>query len=108
MTRFHLSRSAKKDYKKILIDSMRQFGVFQQEHYRQLLDLAMEEVAANPMKPRTKARDDLGSGIRTYSIAKRGRNASHQLYFRVGQDGIVAILRILHIRMEVSRHFPHQ
>jgi toxin ParE1/3/4 len=39
-------------------------------------------------------------------IARYGRKASHFVVFRVSEEQVLDILRILHDRMDLSRHIP--
>jgi toxin ParE1/3/4 len=66
-------------------------------------------VAREPERLNSHARDDLQPGIRSFHIgllATGSGNGRHILYYRLADDGIVDILRILHDRMEISGRVP--
>ena len=95
----------------ILRESARLFGPKQRERYADLIRAAAEMAAADPLRPGSRARDELGAGVRSFHVelaARRRGAASHLLYYVPGGGvpkavGIV-ILRILHEAMEPSRH----
>ena len=72
----------------------------------------MRQVAAEPDGPLTKKRPDLRSGIRSFHVRYARRSAEgatvrrpvHVLYYRVAEEGVIEIIRVLHERMEPSRH----
>jgi toxin ParE1/3/4 len=45
-------------------------------------------------------------GLRTLHIARRGRRGRHFLMYRVAQATTIEVVRILHDRMELTRHLP--
>ena len=72
----------------------------------------MRKVADDPRGATTRDRSDLLRGIRSFHLrhapaagpqAKVGRPV-HVLYYRVVRPGLVEIVRVLHERMEPSRH----
>lgn len=72
----------------------------------------MRKIAADPDDPTTRNRNDLLPGIRSLHLrhARRERRAGsvrqpvHVIYYRVSEPGVVEIVRVLHERMEPSRH----
>jgi toxin ParE1/3/4 len=72
----------------------------------------MRQVAAEPEGPLTKKRLELRSGIRSFHVRYARRSAEgigvrrpvHVLYYRVVQEEVIEIVRVLHERMEPSRH----
>lgn len=80
--------------------------------YRACLAAAMRRIAADPNGRSTVARADLVPGIRSFHI-RHSRNESreapvanpaHVVFYRVIEAGMVEIARVLHDRMEPSRH----
>ena len=72
----------------------------------------MRKVAAAPGGPATRDRTDLRPGIRSFHLrhvrgdapqAKVSRPV-HILYYRAAAPGLIEIVRVLHERMEPSRH----
>jgi len=111
MARFRLARPAQLDLADILSTSAQRWGVEGQERYAAVLAAAMRQVAAEPSGPLTRKRPDLRSGIRSFHVRHARRSAEanvrrpvHVLYYRVAGNGVIEIVRVLHERMEPSRH----
>jgi toxin ParE1/3/4 len=71
----------------------------------------MRQVAAEPDGPLARKRPDLRSGIRSFHVRRARRSAEatvgkpvHVLYYRVAEEGVIEIVRVLHERMEPRRH----
>lgn len=112
MGRFRLARPAQIDLANILATSAERWGAEGQQRYAAVLAAAMRQIAAEPDGPLTRKRPDLRSGIRSFHVryarrsgegAKVGRPV-HVLYYRVAEEGVIEIVRVLHERMEPSRH----
>lgn len=98
---------AEKDIKEILAFSLERFGRFQAIRYRAMLDAAMERLGERP--ERGRARPDIHLHARLYRIGTPGNRAAHQLLYRIVlEPREVQIIRVLHLAMEVSRHWPEQ
>ncbi len=75
----------------------------------------MRKVAAAPKGPGTRDRSDLRPGIRSFHLrlarddvpSGRVKRPVHILYYRVAEAELIEIVRVLHGRMEPSRHL-HQ
>jgi len=112
MARFRLARPAQIDLANILSMSVERWGAAGRQRYAAVLAAAMRQVAAEPDGPLTKNRPDLRSGIRSFHVRHARRSAQgaavrrpvHVLYYRVAQEGVIEIVRVLHERMEPSRH----
>lgn len=112
MARFRLARPAQTDLANILSISAEGWGPEGQQRYAAVLAAAMRHVAAEPEGPLTKKRPDLRAGIRSFHVRHARRSAeaamvrrpAHVLYYRVAQKGVIEIVRVLHERMEPSRH----
>ena len=112
MARFRLSLLARADLAQILATSAERWGIEGRRRYAAVLAAGMRKVAAEPEGPATRERVELSRGIRSFHL----RNASADktqaqvrrpvqvLYYRVVRLGIVEIVRVLHERMEPSRH----
>ena len=96
MAEFRLSPAAQADLDGIFDYSARQWGVAQAVQYVDDLQRVCAELAETP----TQAFDfgHIRPGYR------RGMAGSHSIYFRIEDYGI-AVIRILHQRMDASRHF---
>ena len=112
MARFRLSRPAQADLKYILATSADRWGIEGRRRHAAILAAAMWTVAAEPEGPTTRARTELFRGVRSFHIRhavgddpkRKVRSPVHVLYYRVIQPELVEIIRILHERMEPSRH----
>ena len=112
MARFRLARPAQIDLANILATSAERWGAEGQRRYAAFLAAAMRQVAAEPDGPLTRKRPDLRSSIRSFHIryarpsagGAKVRKPVHVLYYRVAEEGVIEIIRVLHERMEPSRH----
>jgi toxin ParE1/3/4 len=72
----------------------------------------MRKIAAEPEGPATRRREELRPGIRSFHLrharstdqAGRVRRPVHVLYYRAVTPDLIEIVRVLHERMEPSRH----
>jgi toxin ParE1/3/4 len=112
MARFRLSRPAQIDLASILATSAERWGTDGRQVYAAVLADAMRHVADEPRGALTKKRTELRSGIRSFHVryARRSaatakvRRAVHVLYYRVVQEGVIEVVRVLHEKMDPSRH----
>ena len=112
MARFRLARPAQIDLASILATSAERWGADARQRYAAVLADAMRQVADEPEGPLTKKRTELRSGIRSFHVRSARRSADtarvrtpvHVLYYRVAQQGVIEIVRVLHERMDPSRH----
>ena len=113
MARYRLSGPAKADIAAILRRSEELHGKDARVRYRACLTAAMRRVAASPEGHSTADRSELRPGIRSFHIRhSRGEsreapvvaNPVHVIFYRVVQPDIVEIVRVLHERMEPTRH----
>lgn len=112
MTRYRLSEPAQADIAFILRTSEARHGILARIRYRALLAAALRRVAADPGGLSTVDRSDLLEGLRSFHI-RHSRSESreapvrdpvHVIFFRAAAPGLVEIVRVLHERMEPSRH----
>lgn len=112
MARFRLARPALIDLANILATSAERWGADGRQRYAAVLAAAMRQVADEPEGPLTRKRPELRSGgIRSFHVryARRPEGAKvrrpvHVLYYRVAEEGVIEIVRVLHERMDPSRH----
>jgi toxin ParE1/3/4 len=112
MARFRIARPAQADLANILSTSAERWGAEGQQGYSAVLVAAMRQVVAEPEGPLTKKRPELRSGLRSFHIrhvrrsagAEEVRRPVHVLYYRIAEKGVIEIVRVLHERMEPSRH----
>ena len=112
MARYRLSDPAEVDLAGILRASETRHGVEARIRYRGLLTAAMRRVATSPLGVSSLDRGELSAGLRSLHIG-RARNESreapvaepvHVVFYRAIEPGLVEIVRVLHERMEPSRH----
>jgi toxin ParE1/3/4 len=112
MARFRLSLPARADLAQILATSVERWGTEGKRRYAKVLAAGMRKVAADPDGPTTRDRAALRRGIRSFhlrnarvgDVEAKVRKPVHVLFYRVAGPGVVEIVRILHERMEPSRH----
>ena len=116
MARFRLSLLARADLAQILAVSAEQWGTEGRRRYAAVLAAGMRKVAAEPDGPATRDRAELSRGIRSFHLRNaraddtvtKVRKPVHVLFYRVLKSGQVEIVRVLHERMQPSRHVDAQ
>jgi len=116
MARFRLARPAQIDLTNILATSAGRWGAEGRHRYAAILVAAMRQVAAEPEGLLTKKRPELRAGLRSFHTrhvrstpaAAKVKRPVHVLYYRVAQNGVIEIVRVLHERMEPGRHLDEQ
>ncbi len=112
MVRYRLSEAAKADIASTLRASETLHGTEARIRYRALLTAAVRRIAAEPMGLSTVDRGDLFVRGRSFHI-RHSRHESreapvgdpvHVIFYRAPGPGFVEIIRVLHERMERSRH----
>ncbi len=96
MINYKLSPLAEKDLQKILSTTIDTWGVEQAKIYAESLDTALMKLAQYPESGRT--RNELYVNARSFPVEK------HIIFYRIAQTGI-EVARILHQRMDPSKHF---
>jgi toxin ParE1/3/4 len=76
-----LAAQAELDFSEIITWTLKKFGEHQAETYAETLTLAIEALHDGPEQLGAKARDDIGSGIRTLHVARQGRSGRHFVVF---------------------------
>jgi toxin ParE1/3/4 len=112
VARFRLSRSAQEDIARILATSAERWGADARRRYAALLAAAMKKMAADPVGSATRSRAELLTGMRSFHLRYAGgggpepkvKRPAHILYYRPIEPGLIEIVRVLHERMEPSRH----
>ena len=95
MAEYRLTPAAEGDLESIWIYTAQQWGVEQANRYTDFLTSAFAELAQSPET--AIACDDIRPGYRRRSVER------HMIYFRITNYGI-AVVRILHGRMDAPRH----
>ena len=95
MAEYRLTPAAEIDLEEIWTHTARQWGVEQANRYTDILAAAFAELAQSPKT--APACDHIRPGYRRRSVER------HLIYFRITTYGL-AIVRILHDRMDAPRH----
>lgn len=112
MARYRLSKPAKADIASVLRTSETMHGAQARIRYRALVTAALRRIAADPTDLSTVDRSELLEGVRSFHI-RHSRTESreapvgdpvHVIFYRAVGPGLVEIVRVLHERMEPSRH----
>ena len=101
-----LAAQAELDFYEIITWTLENFGERQAETYAETLTLAIEALHDGPEQLGAKAQDDIGPGIRTLHVARRGRSGRHFVVFSEAKDKYIDVLRLLHDSMDLARHIP--
>jgi len=109
MARFRLSAPAKADLRNILAKSLERWGAEGRSRYAALRADSLRSLAAQPTGPTTRTRDELLPGVRSFHVRHgRGEHALrqpvHVLYYRTIRPDLIEVVRVLHERMDPSRH----
>jgi toxin ParE1/3/4 len=98
-----LSAAAEADYDAILRWTAARFGTSQARAYGTLLSVALVRLERGPTVSGARQRDEIGPGLRTLHVGRRGR---HIILFQIGlaPDRAIDVLRILHDAMDLVRH----
>ncbi|MDD2882209.1 MAG: type II toxin-antitoxin system RelE/ParE family toxin [Rhodoferax sp.] len=104
-----LASAAEEDYQDILQWTVDKFGLDQAHTYAETLSATIEDLCAGPEILGIKTRSEIGLGLYTLHVARKGRKGRHFLMFQVGHlQGVevIDVLRILHDSMDLQRHLP--
>jgi toxin ParE1/3/4 len=102
--RVRLAQQAELDLFEIAKWTAQNFGARQAEYYAGTVSLAIEALNDGPEIMGSKARDEVGPGIRTLHVARHGRKGRHFVVFRVSGEDVLDVLRLLHDSMDLARH----
>ena len=96
MSNYRLSPLAEEDLFKIISTTIESWGSAQAKVYAQTIDSALLKLAQYPDFGRE--RSDVYNGARSFPVEK------HIVFYQVRDNGI-DVARILHQRMDLSKHF---
>lgn len=115
-TRYRISHTARSDITDILEYTQTQFGTDARLRYQQLLRTAFEDLARAPSRIGSCMRDEIGSGLRSFHLTHSRRRAEdehglvkhprHVVFYRIADDQVMEVVRILHDAMEARLHLP--
>ena len=98
MGEYRLAPAAERDLERIWEYTIVEWSAAQAERYTETLLAAFQDLADDPTGLRSVACDHVRRGYRRRQVGR------HVVYFRAEEYG-VAIVRVLHERMDAPRHF---
>ncbi|RBH53607.1 MULTISPECIES: type II toxin-antitoxin system RelE/ParE family toxin [Pseudomonas] len=114
MGKYRLSHTALSDIEDVLRYSHIQFGSHARVRYQALIRAAIEDLAETPNRVGSNPRDELSVGLRSFHLTYVRNQAAtatgtvqrprHIVFYRLADDQIIEIVRILHDAMEVRQH----
>jgi toxin ParE1/3/4 len=99
VTRYILSPAARADLDEIWEYSAENWGTEQAERYVFAIRAACEALASGKLKGRST--EDVRAGFRKQTVG------SHLLFYRVTDEAVIDVIRILHQRMDFSSRLDH-
>ncbi|MEO0515329.1 MAG: type II toxin-antitoxin system RelE/ParE family toxin [Planctomycetota bacterium] len=97
---------ARRDIEAALQNTLDRFGLTKHDDYRELVRLALTAIANDPEALPAKHRDDLHLDVLIFHIGRTGRKARHFFVYRIADDGVVEVARLLYDGMDIVKHLP--
>jgi len=117
MPQYRISNAARADIVDILRLSQMQFGDQARQHYQALILAALQAIAGTPYRVGSHDRDEIAPGLRSYHLIYSRQHAKqthgtvksprHIVFYRVANDEVIEVVRLLHDAMEVQLHLPN-
>ena len=96
---------ARHDVADILEWTAERFGSQQAATYADALAAAIMRLARDTGHASARKRDDIKPGLRSLHLAAVQPRARHLIFFRVADDGSIAVTRVLHDSMDLRGRF---
>ena len=113
MLNYRIAAAAQRDLEELVAYTAERFGELALDRYLRLLDVAIGNLRMDPQCVGVRV---FSETLRSYhlSICKEQarttmgvvKNPRHLIFFRLGQDGVLEIVRLLHDSMDFERHLP--
>jgi toxin ParE1/3/4 len=117
MPQYRISDAARADIVDILRHSETQFGGQARQCYQALILAALQAIANTPYRIGSYERNELETGLRSYHLIYSRQKAKqthgmvksprHVVFYRVANDEVIEVVRLLHDAMEVKLHLPN-
>ncbi|MBV4496033.1 type II toxin-antitoxin system RelE/ParE family toxin [Pseudomonas sp. SWRI12] len=117
MSQYRISNAARADIVDILRLSLTQFGDQARQRYQILILTALQDIAGMPSRIGSQDRDELAPGLRSYHLIYSRQQAKHPfgtvksprhiVFYRVANDDVIEVVRLLHDAMEAQLHLPN-
>ena len=104
-----LSAAAERDFQEILRWTADRFGRPQASTYAKVLSAALKALVLGPTIIGVRRRDEIGPGLLTLHVARKGNKGRHFVLFRITpnrDERTIDVLRLLHDTMDISLHLP--
>ncbi len=106
--KLRISQDAERDIEQVLTTTYDKFGEHKYAEYRGLVALTLQELGSDPTNARTKTRPEIHPQARTVHLARKGKAARHFILYRIVDESIVEIGRLLYDGMDLAQHLPEQ
>jgi toxin ParE1/3/4 len=117
MPQYQITNAARADIVDILRLSPTQFGDQARQRYQALILAALQALASTPYRIGSHDRDELAPGLRSYHLIYSRQQAKHPnrtvksprhiVFYRVANDDLIEVVRLLHDAMDVQLHLPN-
>lgn len=118
MPQYRISDAARSDIVDILRHSQVEYGDPARRRYQALILTALQSIASTPQCIGSQQRNELAPGLRSYHLnyarqqAKQSegtvKSPRHIVFYRVANDQVIEIVRLLHEAMEVRMHLSDE
>ncbi|MGE7957486.1 type II toxin-antitoxin system RelE/ParE family toxin [Pseudomonas sp. NPDC089530] len=117
MPQYRISNAAHTDVVDILRFFQAQFGDQARQRYQALILTALQDIAGTPYRMGCHDRAELAPGLRSYHLIYSRQQAKqphgtvkslrHIVFYRVTNDEVIEVVRLLHDALEVQMHLPN-
>ena len=97
----HLAAAAERDFQEILRWTVANVGPRQAKTYSRTLSSALHDLALGPTIPGARLREDIGPGINTLHVARKGRKGRHFVVFRVAASKSSEVIDVLRLSLSL-------
>ncbi|CRM37855.1 Toxin ParE1 [Pseudomonas sp. 37 R 15] len=116
MPQYRISNAARADIVDILRLSQTQFGDQARQRYQTLILAALQALADTPYRIGSHERGEVAPGLRSYHLSYSRQQAKHPhgavksprhvVFYRVANDEVIEVVRLLHDAMDVQLQLP--
>ncbi len=116
MAQFRIPAPTQSDIVDILSHCQIQFGTTARQRYQDLILTALEDIANTPNRIGSSFRDEIAPGLKSFHLYHSRKRAAtskglvqrprHIIFYRLADDQVIEIVRLLHDALEVRLHLP--
>lgn len=117
MPQYRITNAARADIVDILRPCQTQFGDQARQRHQALILAELQALASKPYRIGSHDREELAPGHRSYKLIYSRQQAKqthgmvkiprHTVFYRVANDDVIEVVRLLHDAMEVQLHLPN-